>query len=191
MVCSFGCFDLLREIAGQFDFETAGESGFPCDQLPVASVPAILPALYEGRVDLHLGSKQMLPSVPVGVPCLVEDSRIDPQLEPPADVAVKSAVRVELTFAHWRMETPPVPLWQERDDAPGEKCLRVARPFAGNQQRAEPTIGEDRRRVRIFEQCVVARAQPRVAENVECALQENVFAARRALGLKLDRSLKA
>jgi hypothetical protein len=36
----------------------------------------------------------MLPSVPRGIPDLVEDSRIDPKLEPPADVAVKSAVRV-------------------------------------------------------------------------------------------------
>jgi len=51
----------------------------------------------------------MLPSIPTGVPDLVEDGRIDPQLEPPADVAVKSTVRIELTFAQWRMESPPVP----------------------------------------------------------------------------------
>jgi len=51
MVGTFGHFDLLREITGQFNFEAAGKSGFPCDQLSVVSVPAILPALYEGCVD--------------------------------------------------------------------------------------------------------------------------------------------
>jgi len=50
VVGAFGCFDLLHEIAGQFNFETAGESGFPCDQFPFAPVPAILPALYESCV---------------------------------------------------------------------------------------------------------------------------------------------
>ena len=115
-VGAFGCFDLLREIRGQFDFETAGKSGFPCDQLPIASVPAILTALYEGRVDLHLGSEQMLPTVPSGVPDVVENSRIDPELEFPSDVAVKGRVAIELNFAQWRMEAPLVTLW-ERNDA--------------------------------------------------------------------------
>jgi len=171
LVGAFGCFDLLREIAGQFNFETAGEGGFPCDQLPLACVPAILPALYEGCVDLHLGSEQMLPSVPSGIPDLVENSRIDPELQASADVAVKGTVRIELTFAQWRMEPPPLPLWQKRNDPPCEKRLCVARQFAGNQQRAEPTIGEECRRVRILQQCVVAGPQSRVAKDVECALE--------------------
>ena len=55
----------------------------------------------------------MFPSVLSGIPDLVEDGRIDPKLEPPADIAVKSAVAIELTFAQWGMEAPPVPLWQE------------------------------------------------------------------------------
>src|SRR5215469_8966855 len=49
------------------------------------------------------------------------------------------------------MEAPPVPLWQERNNAPGEKCPCVARPNARNQQRADPTIGEERRRFRILQ----------------------------------------
>jgi hypothetical protein len=125
-------------------------------------------ALHERRAHLHLGSEQMLPSLPSGVPDLMQDSRINPELNFPADVAVKSAVRIEVKFAQWRMEAPLVPLWQKRNDAPGEKCLCVARPNARNQQRAEPTIGEERRRFGIFEQCVAAGAQPRVAQNVEC-----------------------
>jgi hypothetical protein len=142
-VGTFGCFDLLREITGQFNFETAGESDFPCDQLPVASVPAILPGLYEGCIDLHLGSEQMLPSVPSRIPDLVEDSRIDPQLEPPADVAVKSAIRIELTFAQWRMETPNGTHWQERNDVPGEKRLGVAQSV-----RPKPTTSRTHHRGR-------------------------------------------
>jgi len=84
------------------------------------------PLLTKVALTLHLGSQQMLPSVPTGVPDLVEDSRIYPQLELPTDVAVKSAVRIELTFAQWRMEAPLVPLWQKRNDTPGEKRPCVA-----------------------------------------------------------------
>jgi len=53
----------------------------------------------------------MLPTIPSGVPDLVENRRIDPQLELPADVAVKSAVRVELTFAALAHSTAACPIW--------------------------------------------------------------------------------
>jgi hypothetical protein len=61
---------------------------------------------------------------------LVKNRRIDPKLELPAYVAVKGTVAIELTFAQWRMEAQPVPLWQKRNDATSEKGLAIARSFS-------------------------------------------------------------
>ena len=63
MVGTFGCFDLLREIAGQFNFETAGESGFPCDQLPVASVLYLYcqPCRQQYNYELEPGDESVPP----------------------------------------------------------------------------------------------------------------------------------
>ena len=61
----------------------------------------------------------------------------------------------------------------KREDAAGKERLSITGRLAGNKKRAEPTIRKHGRDIGIGQQRVIASAQFRVANNVECPLQRH------------------
>ena len=183
MIGNFGRLQLQMEIGRQFDLQPARQRSFPGDAMPLLPTLAVLAALYERALNLDLGSQEMFPLIPGAVPECMEGGRIEPQLELATHVAADCSVIVKLTFAQWHMEPPTPEIWRKGENAAGKESLTITGRFAGNDKRTESTIRKYGRCFGISQHGVIASAQFRLTNDVECPLQSHslsVLHARRS-----------
>jgi hypothetical protein len=122
---------------------------------PLFGSVLVFAALYECRIDLHLGSEQVFPLIPAGIPYQAYGSVIDPKLQFATGIAVQSTVVVEIAFAKRGMKPALPTLWQESQNAVHEKGLAITRTLADSEQRAEATIGKGRGALRVGQERVI------------------------------------
>ena len=75
----------------------------------------------------------------------------------------------ELDFPEGSTESPLPTIREERQDLLGEKGLPVWREFTGNEQRSKAAVREQRGRVRVAEQGLIAGSEIRAREEIEGA----------------------
>ena len=107
MIGPLGLLELLREVAGKFDLQPAGQCGLPGHEIPFPTPLAVYTALDKRPFNLDLGFQQVLPLVPRAIPIGVEAGRIEPELELATHIAAQSLVIIKIAPAQWYTEPPP------------------------------------------------------------------------------------
>ena len=141
MIGPLGLLELLREVAGKFDLQPAGQCGLPGHEIPFPTPLAVYTALDKRPFNLDLGFQQVLPLVPRAIPIGVEAGRIEPELKLATHIAAQCPVLVESAPAQRDTEPPPE-FRGEPDDAASKEGFSVTRRLSGSQQRAESSIGK-------------------------------------------------
>ena len=105
------CARLRLDVARRLNDKSAWQSRFPGDQFPSFVVRTELPALDEGGIHLDLGRRQVLPSIPGGVPVDMQERRVQPKLELAVNIATQGPVLIEITLSQRQLEAAVLSLW--------------------------------------------------------------------------------
>ena len=178
--------DFLR-ITREGDLEATGQSRLPIDQMPLAVAKPVFPALDEGRLHAEFRADQVPPLVPRRVERERKRDRIQDHFCFAPAVTIDRVAIVELNFPEGSPKSPLPTIREERQDLPGEKGLTVRREFSGGKQRAEAAVREERGRLGIEEQSLIAGSEIRMREEIEGAFDGLDLIFGRSIGLKLEQ----
>ena len=179
--------DFLR-ISREGDLEATGQGRLPIDQVPLAVSKPILSALHEGRLDTKLRTDQVPPLVPGRVKRKRQRDRVQDHFRFSPAVTIDGIAIEELDLPEGSPKSPLPTIREERQDLLGEKGLTVWREFTGGEQRAKAAVREQRGRIGVEKQGLIAGSEIRVREEIEGAFDGLQLVFGRSIGLKFEQS---
>src|SRR6266853_1984645 len=138
--------------------------------MPLAATMAILSAFYKGRRDAKFRTDQVPPLVPGRVKRKRQRDRVQDYFGLSSAIAIDGIAIEELDFPERSPKAPLPAIREEREDLLGEKGLPVRRKFAHGEQRPKAAVREQRGRIGVEEQGLIAGSEIRVREEIEGAL---------------------
>ena len=127
MVAPSRRLDLPSDVGRKLHLDPAGQRGFPLDQLPLPTPVTVLPRLDERALELDLGTQQMPPLVPGGIPNDWHGRLVERDFKFPANIAVDGVIAIEVKPAQRCVEAAVALFRQERQNTRGEERLTIAR----------------------------------------------------------------
>src|SRR5262249_38807086 len=131
--------------------------------------------IHECGRNADLGSDQMLPLVPGGIPAERKEGGIDVDLRFPAAVPVHRESVKKVDAAQGGSKASLNLVREIAEQPPNEKGLAILGLLARYDTLAAAPVGEQRRRVGVAQQSVIAGAEFRMHQKIEGSLDRAQF----------------
>jgi hypothetical protein len=130
-----------------------------------------IPAGFDKRAgDAYLRADEMPPLIPRRIPADREKGTIDVNLHFAPAVPVQRIFIQVFDSAQWSAELALMLVRQIGQNPPSKEGLAIRRQFAGGDALSETAVWEERRRVWILKESVIAGAEFGVGQEIKCPL---------------------
>src|SRR5215471_6467757 len=135
--------------------------------MPFFVADSILAGIHECRRNADLGSDQVLPLVPGRVPAERQERGIDVDLRFPAAVPVHRESVIKVDAAQGRSKASLCLVREIAEQLPDEKSVAIVGLIARYNTLSAAPVWEQRRRVRVAQQSVIAGPEFGMHQEIE------------------------